>query len=120
MKRSLALLLALALALSCAACGRGGGSQEEEIAHIRQNAWHPRARTVDPRLSIFVRGADGRYDRLEETQRQRAHSREELTDWLTDAGFTGIRFYGDRTLHAPGAKASRWHICAIRPKEKTK
>ena len=96
------------------------GSQEEEIAYIWQNAWHPRTHTVDMRLSIFVRGEDGRYGRLEENQRQRAHSREELTAWLTDAGFAGIRFYGDRTLRAPRANEARWHVCAVRPKEKTK
>ena len=96
------------------------GSQEEDIAYIWQNAWHPRTHTVDMRLSIFVRGADGRYERLEERQRQRAHSREELTQYLTEAGFTGIRFYGDRTLRAPTAKEARWHVTAMRPKEKTK
>ncbi len=96
------------------------GSQEEDIAYIWQNAWHPRTHTVDMRLSIFVRGADGRYERLEERQRQRAHSREELTAFLTEAGFTGVRFYGDRTLRAPTAKEARWHVTAMRPKEKTK
>lgn len=94
------------------------GSLEEEIAYIWQNAWHPRTHTVDLRLSIFVRGADGRYERLEETQRQRAYSREELTEALTGAGFTSLRFYGDRTLRAPTAKEARWHVTAIRPKEK--
>ena len=94
------------------------GSQEDDVAYIWQNAWHPRTRTVDMRLSIFVRGGDGRYERLEEVQRQRAYGREELTRCLTDAGFAGIRFYGDRTLRAPAAKEARWHVTAMRPKEK--
>ena len=94
------------------------GSQEDDVAYIWQNAWHPRTRTVDMRLSIFVRGEDGRYERLEEVQRQRAYGREELTRCLTEAGFAGIRFYGDRTLRAPTAKEARWHVTAMRPKEK--
>lgn len=94
------------------------GSLEEDIAYIWQNAWQPRSRTVSMRLSIFVREADGRYTRLEEAQTQRAHTREELTRYLQETGFERVRFYGDRTLRAPGAQAARWHVAAIRPKEK--
>jgi ubiquinone/menaquinone biosynthesis C-methylase UbiE len=54
-------------------------------------------------LSFFVRGADGRYDRFDEVQRQRAHSVEELGGWLQDAGFSRIRIEdgGDR-VHFTG------------------
>ena len=93
------------------------GSQEQEIAYIWQNAWHARTRTVELNLSIFVQEEDGRYTRLEEIQKQRAHNREELAGYLNEAGFTGVRFYGDRTLRAPTAKEARWHVTAIRPKE---
>jgi len=54
-------------------------------------------------LCFFVRGADGRYDRFDEVQRQRAHSVEELRIWLQDAGFSHIRIEdgGDR-VHFTG------------------
>ena len=94
------------------------GSLEEDIAYIWQNAWNPRSHTVSMRLSIFVRQPDGSYARLEENQTQRAHSREELTQYLQETGFEDVRFYGDRTLRAPGEKCPRWHVSAIRPKEK--
>ena len=94
------------------------GSLEEDIAYIWQNAWNPRSHTVSMRLSIFVRQPDGSYARLEENQTQRAHSREELTQYLQETGFEGVRFYGDRTLRVPGEKCPRWHVSAIRPKEK--
>lgn len=93
------------------------GSQEEDLPYVWQNAWHPRTHTVEMRLSIFERGQDGRYARLEERQRQRAHSREELTAYLAEAGFAHIRFYGDQTLRAPGPRALRWHVTACKPKE---
>ncbi len=54
-------------------------------------------------LSFFIRGTDGRYDRFDEVQRQRAHSVEEIRGWLQDAGFSGIRIEdgGDR-VHFTG------------------
>jgi len=54
-------------------------------------------------LSFFVKGADGRYDRFDEVQRQRAHSVEELRGWLEDAGFSRIQIEdgGDR-VHFTG------------------
>lgn len=94
------------------------GCQEEKISYVWQNAYHPRTRTVDMRLSIFVREEDGRYARLEEAQTQRAHTQEELRRALEAVGFGEVRFYGDRTLGRPGQKAMRWHVAAKRPKEK--
>ena len=96
------------------------GSLEEDVAYIWQNAWQPRTRTVSMRLSIFVRNPDGNSARLEENQTQRAPSREELTAYLQEAGFERVRFYGDHTLRSPGEKCPRWHVTAIRPKEKTR
>ena len=94
--------------------------QEEDISYIWQNAYHPRTRTVDMRLSIFVGDTDGRYQRLEETQTQRAHTLEELTKYLVEAGFADIRAYGKLALRAPRPGDERWHIRAIRPKENAK
>ena len=42
-------------------------------------------------LSFFVKAADGRYDRFDEVQRQRAHSVQELREALEDAGFSRIQ-----------------------------
>lgn len=49
-------------------------------------------------LSFFIKGPDGRYDRFDEVQRQRAHSADELRGWMQDAGFTQITIEdgGDR------------------------
>jgi len=94
------------------------GCMDEDVSYIWQNAWHPRTCTVDLRLSIFVRQGDGRYQRLEERQRQRAYTKEELTEYLSRAGFTNVRFFGDRTRRAPRPGEERWHIVALRPKEK--
>ena len=54
-------------------------------------------------LSFFLKGVDGRYDRFDEVQRQRAHSVDELRAWLQDAGFIRIQIEdeGDR-VHFTG------------------
>lgn len=96
------------------------GCQDEDISYVWQNAYQTRTRTVDMRLSIFVREEDGAYRRLEETQKQRAHTIEEIEGYLTEAGFADIRVYGKLQRRAPKAGDDRWHVCAIRPKEKSK
>jgi cyclopropane fatty-acyl-phospholipid synthase-like methyltransferase len=57
-------------------------------------------------LSFFVKGVDGRYDRFDEVQRQRAYSVDELRGWFQDAGFSHIQIEdgGDR-VHFTGVNA---------------
>ncbi len=54
-------------------------------------------------LSFFVKGPDGRYERFDEIQKQRAYGVDELKGWLLDAGFTNITIEdeGDR-VHFTG------------------
>jgi len=54
-------------------------------------------------LSFFIKGPDGRYERFDEIQKQRAYSVDELKGWLLDAGFTNITIEdeGDR-VHFTG------------------
>lgn len=94
------------------------GCQDEDVSYVWQNTYHPRNRTVDMHLSIFVRNEDGSYARFEERQTQRAHTMEEMQKYLENAGFTTIRFYGEESKRAPREKDVRWHIKAVKPKEK--
>ena len=87
-------------------------SDDPEIAYLWQNAYDEKTALVRMALSIFVRRPDGAYDRLEERQTQRAHSRAELRQWLGDAGFSDIRFFGRQRMTAPRAGDDRWHVCA--------
>ena len=54
------------------------------------------------------------WDRAFEEHRQYAYSAEELTQYLKEAGFTGIRLFGDMTMDAPGEKTQRILISAIK------
>ncbi len=90
-------------------------SDEGEIAYIWRNRWAEKTQCVEMGLSVFVRRADGAYDRLEEAQIQRAHSRKELKGWLQDAGFERIAFYGRMRMTAPRSGDERWHVTAVKP-----
>lgn len=94
------------------------GCQDEDISYVWQNSYRPRTRVVDMRLSIFVRQDTGAYLRFEETQTQRAHTQEEISQYLENTGFTAVRFYGETALRAPKETDQRWHIRAVKPKEK--
>ncbi len=91
------------------------GDETETISYLWQNRYHPKGRCVDLNLAIFVKQSDGSYERIEEHQRQYAHSREEITAWLAKAGFESICFYGDKRPKAPTETESRWFVCARKP-----
>ena len=65
-------------------------------------------------MDIFQRRSDGAWERREELHRERAYTVEELTAWLTEAGFGDIRVYGDAKLRRPGENEQRVYICCIR------
>lgn len=88
---------------------------EDEIAYIWQNTYHEKSACVDMTLSIFEKRPDGAYDRLEERQTQRAHSRAELRSWLEQAGFERVRFFGRMRMTPPRAGDDRWHVAAKKP-----
>ena len=87
-------------------------SDDPEISYIWQNSWQEKTACVEMALSIFERQPDGRYLLLEERQTQRAHSRAELRQWLKEAGFDEIRFYGRLRMTAPRPGDERWHVTA--------
>ncbi len=65
-------------------------------------------------MDLFRRRADGTWDRSLEIHRERCYTTEELTAWLTDAGFGKIRIYGDRKMRAPAAGEQRIYFSCVR------
>ena len=92
-------------------------SDDDEISYIWRNAWDEKSACVTLSLSLFVRRPDSAYDRLEERQTQRAHTRAELRSWLKAAGFADIRFFGRLRMTPPRPGDDRWHVAARKPKE---
>lgn len=56
------------------------------------------------------------WERSFEEHREYAYSREQLTTYLKDAGFTHIRVYGDRRLEAPAEGEQRIYFSARKGK----
>lgn len=88
------------------------GEERDDVAYLWQNRLEGDVIAMD--LTFFIREADGRYRRVAETHRQRAHDPENLARMLAESGFTGVRILGDRSFEAPGPEEMRVHICARR------
>ncbi|MDL2317542.1 class I SAM-dependent methyltransferase [Eubacteriales bacterium OttesenSCG-928-A19] len=93
------------------------GEDGEAVSYLWQNHYDRGARQLQMDLTFFVRERDGRYARFTETHSQRAHTAEELVEWLSGAGFRDVSIYGDRELAPPHAFAERIHIAALRPSD---
>lgn len=52
---------------------------------------------------------------FEEVHEQRAHSIEEITEWMEAAGFEGVATYDAYTLNRPRAKSDRIHVVGLAP-----
>ena len=89
-------------------------SDDERISYIWRNRYDEKTACVSLALSVFVKRPDGAYDRLEERQVQRAHSRAELRAWLKEAGFEQIRFFGRLRVTPPRKGDDRWHVAAVK------
>lgn len=89
----------------------------EDVTYFWQNRWHEKTAMVDMTLCFFLREKDGRYRRIEESQKQKAHQAETLQHLLGEAGFVEPRVYGNSRLEAPRDKEQRWHFVARKPVE---
>ena len=65
-------------------------------------------------LCFFVRQEDGSYKRIDEEQKQRAWSAEEIERLLMQAGFERIAVFGNGHLNPAREKEDRWHFAAMR------
>lgn len=93
------------------------GEDRSDITYLWQNRWDAQKRCVRMEIAFFVREADGRYRRFDETQVQRAYTPQELTALLVRAGFAQVRVMGGFTMDAPRGGEERIHILASKPKE---
>ena len=91
------------------------GEERDGAAVLWQNRLNRETHVLSMDVTFFVREEDGRYRRFREQHRQRAHSQQELTLWLTDAGFEDIHVYGEMRMDAPKEDDLRIHFAARKP-----
>ena len=89
----------------------------ETVTYMWQNRFDEGKGLLDMHLCIFIRQKDGSYRRIDEEQRQRAHTAENLRTLLHAAGFQSVRCFGNSRMENPRENEQRWHIAAVKPGE---
>ncbi len=92
-------------------------SSQDDLVYVWQGEYTEKQRILDIHLDIFAEAQPGLYRRIQEDQRQRAYTIQELRGALAKANFSDIRVFGDRTLTEPAENELRWHVTAQRSTE---
>ena len=90
------------------------GEDRGDVAYLWSNSLDAEARIVTMDLTFFIREGDGRYRRVDELHRQKAHDPEHIVKILEESGFANVRVFGDRTFEPPAADETRIHFLATR------
>jgi len=93
------------------------GEERDGLSVLWQNKLNKESHILTMDVTFFVREEDGRYRRFREQHRQRAHSQQELTEWLNHAGFEDIHAFGEMRKDAPMENDIRIHYIARKPEE---
>lgn len=85
----------------------------EEMSFIWDNAYDPATQLNIYDISVFVRGADGRYGKFQETHYQRGYTIEEMRRLIEQSGLRLLAVY-DAFTHKPvQADSERVHVIAM-------
>lgn len=85
--------------------------RDERISYIWDSSYNDDTQTVTYDISFFVK-EDDKYRRFEEIHEQRAYSTEQITTWLTEAGFAIEAVHGDFTNDLPHSETERLFFIA--------
>lgn len=84
----------------------------EEGSFIWENDYDEAARLNEYGMTFFVREADGRYRKYEETHYQRAYEIEKIKELIENSGLEWVACYEAFGEQAPGADSERVYIIA--------
>lgn len=90
--------------------------ETEETYCVWRTFFSEKQQVCTYQVDLFRLLENDTWERTFEEHRERAWSREELTAFLTDAGFADIQFFGDLTTRPPKEDEDRWIIRAVRPR----
>ncbi|MEO7453401.1 MAG: class I SAM-dependent methyltransferase [Fimbriimonadales bacterium] len=83
-------------------------SKNRKVRYTWLSRYEPATRVCTVEMDFWTdQGA------FNEVHVQRAHSPNEITDWMTAAGFEGIAFYDAYTLDRPRGKSDRIHVVGV-------
>ncbi len=89
--------------------------ETEESYCVWRTFFSEKTKICTYQVDLFRLLEDGTWERDYEEHRERAWSREELTEYLTAAGFERIVFTGDLTQRPPKETEDRWIIRCRKP-----
>ena len=92
-------------------------SSQDDLVYVWQGEYAKKQRILNIHLDVFAETQHGLYRRIQEDQKQRGYTQQELREALAEAQFTDIRFFGDRTFTSPEEETPRWHVAAQRSTE---
>lgn len=84
----------------------------EEGSFIWENYYDEQEHLNEYDLTIYIREADGRYSRFEETHFQRAYETERILELLDEAGFQTEKLLDADTKEAAGSQTERIFVAA--------
>ena len=97
--------------------GQMFGEDEPSCTYLWQNCFDPKSRLLEMRLAFFTPDGKGAYRRFDERHVQRAHTQDELTELLTQAGFSVTGVYDAFTKHEPDETCERIQFVAQKTRE---
>ena len=81
--------------------------EQEDLVCVWQNRLQVRGLVEDMRLDFFVRQADGRYQRLSDSVKEKAYTDKALQKMLRECGWQVLAVYEDMTMQPPAADSQR-------------
>lgn len=86
--------------------------ETEDVYCVWRTEFSERTKVCAYWVDLFTRTPGGDWLRSGEEHRERAYERDELCQWLTDAGFGKIKVTGDLTTRPPKPEEDRWMFLA--------
>lgn len=86
----------------------------ENITYLWQNRFSEKTQQVDMHLCIFVKQDNGLYKRIDEEQKQQAHTAQHLMELMARAGFDRAMVFANGRMEPPRDNEQRWYFAAVR------
>lgn len=88
--------------------------ENDQVYCVWRGEYNQRRRICGYGIDLFALQADGSWLRDGEYHEEYAYTMEELTDWLSQSGFSSIKQFGNLRLSAPKAEEERIFFTARR------
>ena len=93
-------------------------TRKDEPLHYRwRSRYDPETRLCIIRMAFSYDDGSGERRPFSEVHRQRAYSKDELTLWLQNAGFTGVTIYDAYSTDPPKKRSDRLFYFAVKPSD---